>query len=95
MLAGVRVLSTSVSLASTFSTVTPAPTSCLAVHAYFVDDPGDFVLENPGEGIDTVLSSAHFRLPENVENLVLRATAAASAPHSVGQPRRPTCLIDD
>lgn len=39
---------------------------------YYVDDAGDIVTENPGEGIDTVYSSvADFILPSNVENLYL------------------------
>src|SRR5262245_4594030 len=36
---------------------------------YFVDSPGDMVTENPGEGLDTVFSSTHYRLPATVENL--------------------------
>ena len=43
--------------------------------AYFVDDAGDAVFENPGEGNDTVFSTAHFRLTANVENLVLQGSA--------------------
>jgi Ca2+-binding RTX toxin-like protein len=31
---------------------------------YFVDNFADAVFENPGEGIDTVFSTAHFRLSE-------------------------------
>jgi Ca2+-binding RTX toxin-like protein len=42
---------------------------------YFVDDAGDAVVENPGEGNDTVFSTAHFRLPSNIENLVLQGNA--------------------
>ena len=42
---------------------------------YFVDNIGDQVVENPGEGIDAVLSMAHFRLSENVEALVLQGSA--------------------
>ena len=42
---------------------------------YFVDNAGDAVVENPGEGIDTVFSTAHFRLSANVEHLVLQGNA--------------------
>ena len=38
---------------------------------YFVDDAGDIVSENAGEGIDTVYSSITYALTANVENLVL------------------------
>jgi Ca2+-binding RTX toxin-like protein len=43
--------------------------------AYFVDNAGDFVSENPGEGNDTVYARAHFRLAENVDFLVLQGGA--------------------
>jgi Ca2+-binding RTX toxin-like protein len=43
--------------------------------AYFVDNPGDAVVENAGQGIDTIYSTAHFRLSSNVENLVLQGSA--------------------
>ena len=42
---------------------------------YFVDNAGDFVFENAGEGTDAVFSTAHFRLSENVETLVLQGSA--------------------
>jgi len=42
---------------------------------YFVDDAGDGVHENANEGIDTVFSTAHFRLSADVENLVLQGSA--------------------
>jgi Ca2+-binding RTX toxin-like protein len=42
---------------------------------YFVDNPGDAVFENSGEGSDTVFSTAHFRLSANLENLVLQGSA--------------------
>src|SRR5262249_30750847 len=42
---------------------------------YFVDDPSDAVIENPGEGNDTVFATAHFRLPADVEYLVLQGSA--------------------
>jgi Ca2+-binding RTX toxin-like protein len=38
---------------------------------YLVDNPGDSVIENADEGIDTVQSSATFTLGANVENLTL------------------------
>ena len=43
--------------------------------AYFVDNPGDFVIENANEGNDTVYSTAHLALGANIENLVLQGTA--------------------
>jgi Ca2+-binding RTX toxin-like protein len=42
---------------------------------YVVDRAGDMVIENAGEGTDTVLSTAHFALPTNVENLTLLGAA--------------------
>jgi Ca2+-binding RTX toxin-like protein len=42
--------------------------------AYFVDNAGDQVIENPGEGNDTVFSTAHFRLSADIDNLVLVGT---------------------
>jgi len=42
---------------------------------YFVDNAGDQVVENPGEGTDAVFSSAHFALSANVETLVLQGGA--------------------
>ena len=43
--------------------------------AYFVDDVGDSVFENAGEGTDAVFSTAHFALSANVETLVLQGGA--------------------
>ena len=59
------------------STATAAPTSCAAAgnDAYFVDDGNDQVIENPGEGNDTVYTSVHFGLSANVENLILQGSA--------------------
>ena len=43
---------------------------------YFVDNPGDAVTENVGEGNDTVFSRPpHFALSANVESLVLQGGA--------------------
>ena len=42
---------------------------------YFVDDPGDQVIENAGEGNDVVFSTAHLVLSANVEILVLQGSA--------------------
>ena len=39
---------------------------------YYVDNPGDLVVEKPGEGNDTVVSwISTYTLPDNVENLIL------------------------
>jgi Ca2+-binding RTX toxin-like protein len=43
--------------------------------AYFVDNPGDTIVEYANEGIDTVYSTADLRLGANVEYLVLQGTA--------------------
>ncbi len=44
-------------------------------NSYFVDNIFDVVTENPGEGTDTVYATIHYRLPENLENLVLQGSA--------------------
>ena len=41
---------------------------------YIVDNAGDIVIENAGEGTDTVQSSVSYILGNNVENLVLTGT---------------------
>ena len=41
---------------------------------YVVDNPGDIVVENIGEGIDTVLSGISYTLPDNVENFILTSS---------------------
>jgi hypothetical protein len=41
---------------------------------YVVDNAGDVVIENANEGNDTVYSTAHLRLTENVEYLVLQGS---------------------
>jgi Ca2+-binding RTX toxin-like protein len=43
---------------------------------YIVDNVGDVVTENPGEGVDLVSSSISFTLGANLENLTLSSTAA-------------------
>ena len=43
--------------------------------AYFVDNIGDQMIENPGEGNDTVFSTVDFRLSANVDNLILQGGA--------------------
>ena len=45
---------------------------------YFVDNAGDVVVENSGEGIDSVIASAHYALTANVENLTLQGDAATA-----------------
>jgi len=42
---------------------------------YTVDDAGDVIVENPGEGIDTVQSFIDYVLPANVEDLLLLGAA--------------------
>ena len=42
---------------------------------YWVENPGDTVVELEGEGSDTVLSQSDYTLPEHVENLWLRGTS--------------------
>ncbi|TXQ54509.1 calcium-binding protein, partial [Escherichia coli] len=41
---------------------------------YIVDSPGDTVVEDAGQGDDTVRSSVTYTLPDNVENLILLGT---------------------
>ncbi|WP_062110969.1 family 16 glycosylhydrolase [Aureimonas sp. AU40] len=42
---------------------------------YYVDNPLDLVIERPGEGRDTVISSIDITLPANVEQLILTGSA--------------------
>ncbi|MDP3165543.1 MAG: calcium-binding protein [Hydrogenophaga sp.] len=44
---------------------------------YIVDNQTDTVIENAGEGTDTVQSSVSYSLGDNVENLILTGTAEA------------------
>ena len=43
---------------------------------FYVDNAGDVVVENSGEGTDTVYASINHTLADNVDNLVLSGTAA-------------------
>ncbi len=51
---------------------------------YWVDDAGDLVVEQPGEGNDTVNAAISYTLPANVENLVLKPGAGNLAGHGNG-----------
>ncbi len=46
---------------------------------YVINDAGDYVLENPGEGTDTLLASVSYTINDNVENITLTGTAAIDA----------------
>lgn len=43
---------------------------------YQVDDPGDVIIEQQKAGIDTVIATVSYTLPESVEHLKLKGTAA-------------------
>ena len=51
-------------------------TGGLGNDTYFVDDAGDIVVENAGEGTDNIQSSVTYTLSANVENLTLTGAAA-------------------
>jgi VCBS repeat-containing protein len=46
---------------------------------YYVDNTADVIVENIGEGTDSVVASATYTLSDNVENLTLTGTAAINA----------------
>ena len=46
---------------------------------FIVDNPGEFIIENAGEGIDAELSSISFATSSNVENLTLIGTGNIDA----------------
>jgi len=46
---------------------------------YYVDNTADVIVENIGEGTDSVFASATYTLSDNVENLTLTGTAAINA----------------
>lgn len=46
--------------------------------AYIVDSTSDVIVENVGEGVDSVSSSASYTLSANIENLTLTGTAVLS-----------------
>lgn len=50
---------------------------------YIVDNSGDIVSENAGEGVDTVQASVTYVLGANVENLILTGTGAINATGNV------------
>src|SRR5262245_15124455 len=43
---------------------------------YVVDNTSDRIIENPGQGLDTILASVTYTLPANVENLILTGLSA-------------------
>ena len=51
---------------------------------YIVDHAGDLVVEAAGEGVDTVLASAHHALAANVEHLVLAGSANLNGTGNAG-----------
>ena len=44
---------------------------------YIVEQVGDLVQENPGEGNDTIYASVNITLPSNVENLFIYGAATS------------------
>src|SRR5690606_39025021 len=45
---------------------------------YYVDNAGDLVIEQSGEGVDLVRASIDYTLADNVENLTLKGAAAVT-----------------
>ena len=58
---------------------TDAMTGGAGNDTYFVDNAGDLATENPGEGNDTVFSTADFALSANLDNLILQGGADLQA----------------
>jgi VCBS repeat-containing protein len=52
--------------------------------SYIVDNIGDVVTEQTGQGVDTVLSSVSYTLPDNVENFVLTGSGNINATGNAG-----------
>ena len=59
---------------------------------YFVDNAGDGVVENVGEGTDAVFSTAHFALSANVEALLLQGSADLRAAGNCAAPMASTAM---
>ena len=52
--------------------------------SYFVDSATDIIVENPGEGTDTVVATVSFTLPDNVEVLQLSGPSLTGAGNNGG-----------
>lgn len=61
---------------------------------YWIDRFGNTVVEAPGEGTDTVYAGVTFRLPDNVENLVMSGTLYPGA-HGIGNALDNVITADD
>jgi Ca2+-binding RTX toxin-like protein len=53
--------------------------AALGNDTYYVDNIGDTVIENAGEGTDTIISSISYTLGTNVENMTLSGTVNINA----------------